>query len=63
MEFKLSDQAEDVKRKIEETGMQTLAYDTQFGFFRVNVGPLAIDKKRGVLCELIRQAWEVYGKP
>jgi hypothetical protein len=63
MEFKLPDQGEVMKGKIEEAGMRTVAYDSQFKFFRVSIDRLDIAKQRDVLRDLIRQAWELYGKP
>jgi hypothetical protein len=63
MEFKLPDQADDVKQKLAETGIQLLSYDAQFGFFRINVGPIDLAKKKDVLSSLIMRAWEVCGKP
>jgi hypothetical protein len=63
MEFKLPDQGEEMKARLEEAGMQTLAYDSQFGFFRLNIDPASIDKQREVLRDLTQQAWELYGKP
>jgi hypothetical protein len=62
MEFNLPDQGEDVRNKIEETGMTVLAYDTQFSQFRVKLDRLD-DKRREVLRGLTREAWEYYGKP
>lgn len=63
MEFKLPDQSEEMKGRIEEAGMRTVAYDSQFRFFRVSIDRLAIAQQRDVLLDLIRQAWELYGKP
>jgi len=63
MEFKLPDQPEEVKGKIEEVGMRGLAYDAQFGFFRISIDRLDLGKQGDVLRELVRQAWELYGKP
>jgi hypothetical protein len=63
MEFKLPDQGEEVKGKIEEAGMSTLAYDAQFKFFRVSIDQLDMPKQRSVLQDLIQKAWELYGKP
>jgi hypothetical protein len=63
MEFKLPDQAEEIKGRIEEAGMRTVAYDSQFRFFRVSIDRLDIRQQRELLLDLIRQAWELYGKP
>jgi len=63
MEFKLPDQGEEMKGRIEEAGMRTVAYDSQFRFFRVSIDRLDIGQQRDVLLDLIRQAWELYGKP
>ena len=63
MEFKLPDQGEEMKGRIEEAGMRTVAYDSQFRFFRISIDRLDLDQQRDVLLDLIRQAWELYGKP
>jgi len=63
MEFKLPDQGEEAKTRIEETGMRTLAYDSQFKFFRISIDRLENGKQRDVLRDLIRQAWELFGTP
>lgn len=63
MEFKLPDQGEEVKGKIEEAGMRTVAYDSQFRCFRISIDGLDLAKQRDVLRELVQQAWELYGRP
>ena len=63
MEFKLPDQGEDITGKIEDAGMRTVAYDSQFGYFRVSIDHLDLVKQRDVLRDLIQQAWELYGRP
>jgi hypothetical protein len=64
MEFKLPpEQGEEMKSKLETAGMRSLAYDAQFGYFRVSVDPAAIDKQKEVLRELVKKAWEGYGRP
>lgn len=63
MQFKLPDQGTEVKERVGQAGMQTAAYDAQFGLFRVNIGSLDLSKQGAVLGDLIRQAWELYGKP
>jgi hypothetical protein len=63
MEFKLPEQSDATKNEVEEAGMRTLAYDSQFGMFRLAIGPLDLSKQRNVLLELSRSAWEEYGKP
>lgn len=63
MEFKLPDQSEEMKGKIEEAGMRTVAYDAQFKYFRVSIDRLELEKQQDILRDLIRQAWELYGKP
>src|SRR5262249_8662841 len=64
MEFKLSpEEGEDMKQKLEGVGMTSLAYDTQFGYFRVSINPAVIDKQREVLRELVKRAWERFGRP
>lgn len=37
MEFKLPDQGEEMRDRIEEAGMRTLAYDSQFRMFRLSI--------------------------
>jgi hypothetical protein len=59
----LPEQGEDVKTKLEENGMRILAYDSQFGMFRVSIGPLDLGQQGDALRDLIRRAWEDYGKP
>lgn len=63
MEFKLPDQGEEIKGRIEENDMTVLKYDSQFGYFRVRIDRLDIGKQRDVLGDLTRQAWDLYGKP
>ena len=63
MEFKLPDQGEDVKVKVDVSGMRTLAYDRQFKFFRVSIDQLDLAKQGDVLRDLVRRAWELYGRP
>jgi hypothetical protein len=63
MEFKLPDQGEEMRGRIEEAGMRTVAYDSQFRYFRVSIDRLELGQQRDVLLDLIRQAWELYGKP
>ena len=61
--FKLPQQADDVKSKLDEANIHNLAYDAQFGQFGVRIDSAPDDKQRGVLRDLIRQAWVLYGKP
>ena len=61
--FKLPQQSDDVKSKLAEAGIHILAYDAQFGQFGVRIDSALDDKQRGVVRDLIRQAWELYGKP
>src|SRR5262249_16644390 len=64
MEFKLPpEEGEEMKPKLEAVGMRSLAYDSQFGYFRVSIDPAAIDKHREVLRELVKRAWERFGRP
>jgi len=63
VEFRLPDQGEEMRSKVEELGMNLLAYDAQFGLFRVSTDLTNLDQQRELLRELIRQAWERYGKP
>ena len=63
MQFKLPDQGEDIRGKIEEAGMRTVAYDSQFRYFRISIDGLDLAKQRDVLRELVQQAWELYGRP
>lgn len=63
MAFKLPDQAEEMKSRIEEAGMRTVAYESQFKFFRIKIDLLDIEKQSAVLRDLTKHAWELYGKP
>lgn len=63
MELKLPDQSEEIKNQLVEAGMRTLAYDAQFGCFRFSIDQFDTAKQSAILKELIRQAWELYGKP
>lgn len=63
MEFKLSEQSEEVKGAIEESGMRTVAYDSIFRYFRVSIDRLDVPKQHVVLRSLVQQAWEQSGKP
>lgn len=63
MEFKLPDQSEEAKGRIAEAGMRTLAYDSQFSYFRLSIDRLDLGKQHDVLLELTKQAWELYGRP
>ena len=59
VQLKLPQQPEEMKALIEAAGIGILAYDAQFGYYRVRVDPAALDdKQREVLVRLIRQAWE-----
>lgn len=61
--IKLPPQADSVKVKLEDAGIGVLAYDSQFNQYGVRVDSVPNDKQRDVLRDLIRQAWEDYGKP
>lgn len=63
MEFKLPPQGEEMRARLEDAGIGILAYDAQFGLFRVRIAPLELAKQGDVLRDLIRQAWEQYGQP
>ena len=63
IQFKLPPQGEETKAMLDEAGIGILAYDAQFGYYRVRVDPAINDKQRDVLLRLIRQAWEGFGKP
>jgi hypothetical protein len=63
IEFKLPpEHGEEMKPQLEAVGMRSLAYDSQFGFFRASIDPTAIDKQREVVRELTKKAWEGYGR-
>lgn len=62
MEFKLPVQDDATKAMLEEAGIGILAYDTQFGNYRVRLDPAVNEKQRDVLLGLIRQAWEGFRK-
>src|SRR5262249_17304548 len=63
IEFKLPDQGDEVKAKIEEAEMRTLTYDAQFKYFRISLDRLNLPTQREIIKELSQQAWELYGKP
>lgn len=63
MAIKLPDQGDEMKERLAEAGIGILAYDSQFGNFRISINGLDLVKQRDVLLDLIRQAWELYGKP
>jgi len=63
IKLKLPQQGDDVKSKLDDADIHNLAYDAQFGQFAVRIDSAPDDKQRGVLRDLIRQAWELYGKP
>jgi hypothetical protein len=63
VEFKLPDQSDDIKGQLGEAGISLPAYDSQFGFFRVKIDPPTIAKQPAVLRNLVKQAWEDFGKP
>jgi hypothetical protein len=51
-----------MKGKLEEAGMDTLAYDSQFGYYRVRIDLPVNDKQRDTLRGLIQQAWKGFAK-
>lgn len=61
--FKLPQQEDETKSRLSDVDFDILSYDAQFGQFRVRIESLLSDPQRSVLRELIRQAWELYGKP
>lgn len=63
MEFKLDDQGDEIKARLEDAGISPLTYDSQFGLFRIRIDSATIKNPPDVLRELIRQAWVLYGKP
>jgi hypothetical protein len=63
MEFKLPEQSSEDAIRIEDAGMHVLAYDSQFGMFRLSIGTLDMGKQRDLLRDLAQKAWEEYGKP
>lgn len=52
-----------VQEQVESTGMRTVAYDSQFRYFRVSIDRLDLAKQRDVPRDLIQQAWKLYGRP
>ncbi|HEV3255731.1 MAG TPA: DUF5655 domain-containing protein [Gemmataceae bacterium] len=62
MNLKLPPQGEETRAQLEEAGTATLAYDSHFGYYRIGIDPSQIEKQRTVLLELIRHAWEGFGK-
>jgi hypothetical protein len=61
--FKLPQQGDDLKSKLGDANIQLLTYDAQFGQFGVRIDSVPDVKQRSVLLDLIRLAWELYGKP
>ena len=62
MEFKLPPQDDASKAKLEEASIGVLAYDAQFGNYRIRLDTTFNDKQRDVLLDLIRRAWEGFRK-
>jgi hypothetical protein len=47
---------------LEEVGLETLAYDTQWRQYRLKLDAAVADKQREVLLSLVQQAFDNYGK-
>ncbi len=62
LQLRLPPQGDELRNELEETGIGVLAYDSQFGQYRVRIDPALIVKQRDLLLRLIRQAWEGFGK-
>jgi hypothetical protein len=63
MALKLPPQGEETKDKLEQAGIGIPTYDSQFRRFRVRLDPAGIEKQREILLDLIRQAWQGFGRP
>ena len=61
MEFKIPPQGEETKAILDDVGLGILAYDSQFGFYRIRVDPAPNEKQRAALLKLIQQARERLG--
>ncbi len=62
LSLRLPPQSEDVKSELEDLGFGLLAYDSQFGYFRIKLDLTVNEKQRDQLQLLIRQAWEAFSK-
>jgi predicted transport protein len=60
---KLPELNDEAKVKLDDANIHVLAYDSQFGQVGLRVDPPPSEKQRELIRELIRQAWEAYGKP
>lgn len=56
MEFKLPPQGEETKTMLEAAEIDSLAYDSQFGFYRIRLETDLNEKQREVILNLIEQA-------
>jgi hypothetical protein len=61
-QFKLPVQGEETKALLDEAALAILAYDAQFGYYRVRVDPIVTHKQRTALLQLIQRAHEGFGK-
>jgi predicted transport protein len=61
MSFKLPPQAEETNIKLEEADIASVAYDSQFGQYRIRIKAV-VEKQQQALIGLIRQAADKYGK-
>ena len=56
-------QTKETDDQLEEAGIETLTYDTQWREYRVRIESSFDEKQRGVLLGLVRKASERRGKP
>ena len=53
-------QSDETTASLEETGLDTVTYDSRYGRYRVRVYPRDVEDHRGTLISLIRKASEAY---
>lgn len=61
-EFKLPTQGVETKAAVEDAALVPLAYDAQFGYYRVRVDPAVTDKQRAVIQQFVQQSYDGFGK-
>ena len=59
-EFKIP-RSEEVTQRLEDEGMDLLAYSSQFGLYRLHINREDLELRTSPLRELIKQAHDAYG--
>lgn len=62
VQFKMPPPGEETRAMLEESGLGILAYDSQFGYYRIRVDPAITEKQRSVLLDLIQKAHDGFMK-